>query len=238
YDQAAQLPSVKVLGMDCHIGSQVTEPSPYLAALDRLLELVQALEAKGIALEHLDLGGGMGIRYQDEQPLDINAFAEALVQRLNGRSERLILEPGRSLVAEAGLLLTRVNTIKQNEAHKFAVVDAAMNDLLRPALYQAWQEVLPVSERPDKPEVYDIVGPVCESGDFLAKDRSLALAENDLLAIMSAGAYGLVMSSNYNTRCRAPEILVDGDTCHLIRRRETLDDLLALETPQALKAPP
>ena len=229
YEQAASLPSVKVVGIGCHIGSQITQPAPYLAALSRLLTLVAELEQRGLSLSYIDIGGGMAVRYKDEQPFALDAFADQVKGAMSGRKERLILEPGRSLVAEAGLLLTRVNTLKQNEGHHFAVVDAAMNDLLRPALYQAWQEVAPVMERPGAPTLYDLVGPVCESGDFLAKGRPLTLAEGDLLAILSTGAYGLVMSSNYNTRCRAPEILVDGASCHLIRRRETLEDLLALE---------
>ena len=239
--EAAASPHTQVVGIGCHLGSQILSAAPYLQALEQLLALAEDLAKSGIPLKHLDLGGGMAIPYQDEPPFDLPALASAVSQALGARSETLILEPGRALVAEAGLLLTRVNTLKQNGSHHFAVVDAAMNDLLRPALYQAWQPVQPVladgtkakdkskAKAKAKEATYDLVGPICESGDFLAKARRLRLAEGDLLAIMSAGAYGFAMSSNYNTRPRPPEILVDGAATHLIRRRETLDDLLSLE---------
>lgn len=228
-EAAAASPDIRLIGIGCHLGSQIMEQAPYREALAQLLALADALAAKGIPLQHLDLGGGMGVRYQDEPSLDLAAFASAAGQALDGRSETLILEPGRSLVAEAGLLLTRVNTLKAGGQRRFAVVDAAMNDLLRPVLYQAWQAVEPVREGKGKAAAYDLVGPICETGDFLAKDRQLSLAEGDLLAILCAGAYGFAMSSNYNSRPRPPEILVDGAQTHLIRRRETLADLLAPE---------
>ena len=234
-EEAAESPHTQVIGIGCHLGSQILSAAPYLEALEQLLALAADLEESGIHLKHLDLGGGMAVPYQDEPPFDLPALASAVSQALGARSETLILEPGRALVAEAGLLLTRVNTLKQNGKHRFAVVDAAMNDLLRPALYQAWQPVQPVqasatAKGKAKEATYDLVGPICESGDFLAKARKLRLAEGDLLAIMSAGAYGFAMSSNYNTRPRPPEVLVDGAATHPIRRRETLQDLLSPES--------
>jgi diaminopimelate decarboxylase len=232
YRRAQALAGVRVVGIDCHIGSQITELSPYVDALDRILDLVARLAAEGIELEHIDLGGGIGIRYHDETPLALPDYARALRQRLAGRKERLILEPGRSLVGSGGLLLTRVEYLKPGEAKHFAIVDAAMNDLLRPALYDAYHEVLPVAEGSRGPgRRYDVVGPVCESGDFLARDRELALAEGDLLAIMSAGAYGMSMSSNYNSRPRAAEVMADGAQWHLIRSRESIAGLFAGEHP-------
>lgn len=247
YQQAFNADALKVRGIDCHIGSQITELSPFLNALEHVLVLLDQLEAMGIAVEHLDLGGGIGVRYRDETPLDTGEFASAILQVMGKRPQRLMFEPGRLITANAGLLLTRVNTLKQNEAKHFAVVDAAMNDLIRPALYQAWQDIVRVNEDPFKGNPFngnpfngnradrqraewDVVGPVCETGDFLARARELDLVEGDLLAILSAGAYGFVMSSNYNTRGRAAEILVDGSTAHVIRQRETIDDLLQLET--------
>ena len=231
YQLAAERDELALCGVDCHIGSQITEIAPYLEALDRLLALVEKLETLNIHLAHIDLGGGMGVRYQDESPLDLRAFAAAITERLQGRKEILMLEPGRSILANAGVLLTRVILLKQNQGKHFAVTDAAMNDLMRPALYQAWQEVVKVNDESEgESRNWDLVGPVCETADFLARDRKLALAEGDLLAIMSSGAYGFVMSSNYNSRLRAPEILVDGANAHLVRRRETLDDILALES--------
>jgi len=229
YRRAAAMASIDVRGIDMHIGSQITELAPYREALVRVLSLVDALAAESIALEHIDVGGGLGIRYRDETPVAIGDYAAMIRGLVRGRRERLLLEPGRRLVADAGVLLTRVRVIKAAGARNFAIVDAAMNDLLRPSLYGAWHGVDPVRPRPGDPVHYDIVGPICESGDFLAHDRPLLLAEGDLLAIRSAGAYGMAMSSNYNTRPRACEVLVDGGVAHLIRRRETFDDLIAHE---------
>jgi diaminopimelate decarboxylase len=219
YRQAAEDTMLEVVGMDCHIGSQITSLEPYLEALTRLIELAEKLNVEGISFQHFDLGGGLGIRYQDETPIDEAEFASAITQAMSGRSESLMFEPGRLIVGNAGLLLTRVNTLKSNGDHNFAIVDAAMNDLIRPALYEAWQEVVPVRERSETRN-WDLVGPVCETGDFLARSRQLALAEDDLLAILSCGAYGFVMSSNYNSRNRAAEILVCGERHFPIRRRE------------------
>ena len=230
YRRARELRGVRVVGIDCHIGSQITELSPYVDALDRILDLVARLAAEGIELEHIDLGGGIGIRYRDETPLALTDYARAVLDRLAGRRERVILEPGRSLVGSGGLLLTRVEYLKHGEAKHFAVVDAAMNDLMRPALYDAYHEVLPVVEcGGGAPARYDVVGPVCESGDFLARDRELAVAEGDLLAIMSAGAYAMSMSSNYNSRPRAAEVMADGAHWHLVRARESIAELYAHE---------
>jgi diaminopimelate decarboxylase len=229
YRRAAAMPSVTVHGIDMHIGSQIIELAPFREALAKLLALVDALAADGIALSHIDVGGGLGIRYRDETPVAIADYAEAIRAQMSGRRERLLLEPGRRLVGDAGVLLTRVRVVKHGESRNFAVVDAAMNDLVRPALYAAWHGVDPVQPRDGPSHVYDIVGPVCESGDFLARDRNLALAEGDLLAVRTAGAYGMAMSSNYNARPRACEVLVDGDDAHLVRRRETHADLIAHE---------
>ena len=229
YQEAAALPHLRVIGIDCHIGSQMTDISPFAAALDRVLELVEALAATGICLKHIDIGGGVGIRYRDETPPALEDYADILIQRLVGRKETLIVEPGRSLVGNAGWLLTRVEYLKHGEIKNFAVVDAAMNDLMRPALYDAWHDILPVRARAQATRTYAIVGPVCESGDFLGHDRELALAEGDLLAICSAGAYGMSMSSNYNTRARAAEVLVDGGVSHLVRDREPLPALFQHE---------
>ncbi len=229
YQEAAALPHLRVIGIDCHIGSQLTEISPFAAALERVLELVETLAATGIGLEHIDLGGGVGIRYRDETPPELEDYADILIQRLAGRKETLIVEPGRSLVGNAGWLLTRVEYLKHGEIKDFAIVDAAMNDLMRPALYDAWHDILPVHARGQATRNYAIVGPVCESGDFLGHDRELALVEGDLLAICSAGAYGMSMSSNYNTRARAAEVLVDGGASHLVRDREPLSALFQHE---------
>jgi diaminopimelate decarboxylase len=227
YRRAATLPGLSIAGVDCHIGSQLTEISPFLDALDRLLELVDALAAEDIALSHIDLGGGLGVRYRDETPPAVADYVAAVREHLGKRQLTLMFEPGRSIVAGAGLLLTRVDNIKSSEARHFAIVDSAMNDLLRPALYGAWLDILPVRRHSDVPAVtYDIVGPVCETGDFLGKERHLALAQGDLLAVMDAGAYGFAMSSNYNSRPRAAEVMVDGDCAHLVRERETLTDLM------------
>jgi len=229
YRSAVSMPSVAVHGIDMHIGSQITELAPFREALRKLLALADDLAADGIALSHIDVGGGLGIRYRDETPVAIGDYAAAIRAQMSGRRERLLLEPGRRLVGDAGVLLTRVRVLKHGEARNFAVVDAAMNDLVRPALYAAWHCVDPVQPRDVPANVYDVVGPVCESGDFLARDRKLALAEGDLLAVRTAGAYGMAMSSNYNARPRACEVLVDGDDAQLIRRRETFAELFAHE---------
>lgn len=229
YREAAAMAHVRVIGIDCHIGSQLTEVDPFAEALDKVLELVSALEAAGILLRHIDIGGGVGIRYRDELPPALGDYARVLLDRLQGRRETLIVEPGRSLVGNAGWLLTRVEYLKHGEAKDFAIVDAAMNDLMRPALYDAWHDILPVLERGGESRRYAIVGPVCETGDFLGHDRDLALAEGDLLAVCSSGAYGMSMSSNYNTRPRAAEVMVDGAKPSEIRARERVDELFAQE---------
>ena len=230
YARAAAHPSLEVRGIDCHIGSQLAEIEPYLDALDRLLALADTLAGDGVRLAHLNLGGGLGIRYRDESPPDPTALAGAIAKRLAGREIMLMLEPGRSIVGNAGVLLTRVEYLKRNGSRRFAVVDAAMNDLIRPALYDAWHDVVPVAPRDGDPEPYEIVGPVCESGDFLARARPLVLEPGDLLAVHSAGAYAFVMSSNYNTRPRAAEVMVDGDRYHVVRKRERVRDLFAGES--------
>lgn len=229
YQEAMQRPHLKVIGIDCHIGSQLTEIAPFAEALERVIDLVDTLKAAGIELEHIDIGGGVGIRYRDETPPALDEYARVLLKRLSHRRESLIVEPGRSLVGNAGWLLTRVEYLKHGETKDFAIVDAAMNDLMRPALYDAWHDILPVRERAGETRSYAIVGPVCESGDFLGHDRELALDEGDLLAICSAGAYGMSMSSNYNTRARAAEVMVDADDSHLVREREPLASLFQHE---------
>ena len=230
YQRAAAMNSIDVHGVDCHIGSQLTELSPFLDAFDRVLALVDQLEAAGIHIQHIDAGGGIGICYQDETPPDFGEYARAMLQKLGNRKVKLVFEPGRALVGNAGLLLTKVEYLKLTEAKNFAIVDAAMNDLMRPALYDAWHDIQPVTAREGQAHVYEIVGPVCESGDFLGHDRKIALQQGDLLAILSAGAYGMSMSSNYNTRPRAAEVMVDGDRHHLIRQRESIEQLFALES--------
>lgn len=230
YIRAAQLPNLDVVGVDCHIGSQLTSLPPFLDALDRLLALVDRLGDCGIHLRHLDLGGGLGVRYRDEEPPLASDYIKAVRERLDGRDLALVFEPGRFIVANAGVLLTQVEYLKHTEHKDFAIVDAAMNDLIRPALYQAWMDVSAVRPRDGQPRTYDIVGPICETGDFLAKERELVLAEGDLLAVHSAGAYGFVMSSNYNTRGRAAEVLVDGTEAFEVRRRETVAELFAGES--------
>ena len=229
YSKAAKLRELRVVGIDVHIGSQITDVEPFVAALEKVLEFVDVLEATGLHLEHLDLGGGLGIRYRDEAPPAVKDYLERLFQRLGRRELRILFEPGRSLVGNTGLLLTRVEYLKHDGAKNFVVADAAMNDLLRPALYDAWHEVLPVTPRNGPAQRYDIVGPVCESADFLARERTLAVAAGDLLAIMSAGAYGMTMSSNYNSRPRSAEVMVDGKTAHLVRDRESAESLFASE---------
>ncbi len=233
YRRAAALPNLKVSGVACHIGSQLLDPAPMAEAAGKLLALVDQLGAEGIELDHIDLGGGLGIRYRDETPPPVGEYLAPLLALFEGRREELCFEPGRSLVGNAGLLLTRVEYLKPGETKSFAIVDAAMNDLARPALYDAWHDVVEVAPRETEPKRYEVVGPICESGDFLAHDRKLAVAEGDLLAILSAGAYGMTMSSNYNTRPRAAEVIVDGDKVHLVRERETVAALYERETPLA-----
>jgi diaminopimelate decarboxylase len=239
YRRAAALPHLAVKGIDCHIGSQLLDPAPAAEAADKVLGLVDRLAASGIVLEHIDLGGGMGIQYRREEPAPATAaYLAPMLAKFAGRHEKLIFEPGRSLVGNAGLLLTRVQVLKPGEEKHFAVVDAAMNDLMRPALYDAWHDIVPVGgprvgaddTAAGAPMLYEIVGPVCESGDFLGHDRALALQEGDLLAVLSAGAYGMAMASNYNSRPRAAEVMVDGTQAHLIRRRESIGELFALES--------
>ena len=229
YRAAAQLKNLQIRGIDCHIGSQLTETGPFVAALEKLLELVDRLAAENIAIDHIDIGGGLGIRYREETPPPIAEYLQALIGRIGRRTQKILLEPGRSLVGNAGLLLTRIEYLKVGEHRNFAVVDAAMNDLMRPALYDAWHDIVPVQPRSGSALRYEVVGPVCESGDFLGRGRDLCVAEGDLLAILSAGAYGMTMSSNYNTRPRAAEVLVDGANAQLIRERETIAQLLATE---------
>ena len=230
YRRAASLPNIAVHGIDIHIGSQITELEPYREAAGKVLELVDSLAASGIPLAHIDLGGGLGIRYRDETPVPLAEYAAMIADLFAGRREKLIFEPGRHLVGDAGVLLTRVEYLKPGEPKSFAIVDAAMNDLLRPALYDAWHPVDAVRPRTGPVHRWDIVGPICESGDFLARDRSLALAEGDLLAIGAAGAYGMAMSSNYNARPRACEVIVDDRTAHLVRRREHVRELFSAES--------
>ncbi|KGY11025.1 diaminopimelate decarboxylase [Vibrio tubiashii] len=230
YKFANSLENLNVQGIDCHIGSQLTDIEPFIDATDRLLALIDDLKAQGITIKHLDVGGGLGVVYRDELPPEPSDYAKALLGRLDDRQDlKLIFEPGRAIAANAGLLLTKVEFLKHTEHKNFAIIDAAMNDLMRPALYQAWQDIVPVVPRQGKAMSYDLVGPICETSDFLGKDRELVLQENDLLAVRSAGAYGFVMSSNYNTRCRAAEVIVDGDKAHLVRQREELSSLWALE---------
>ena len=227
YSLAASLEHLNVVGMDCHIGSQLTETGPFVDALDRLLELVDELSAKGIEISHLDVGGGLGVTYKDETPPHPKEYAKAIAAKMTGREHlTLIMEPGRAIAANAGIMLTKVEFVKEGEDKSFAIVDAAMNDLIRPSLYSAWMSIIPVDENPaHKPHVYDVVGPICETGDFIGKDRELAIAPGDLLAVRSAGAYGFVMASNYNTRCRPAELLVDKSDVHVVRERENLKDL-------------
>ena len=229
YRQAASLDNVRICGVDCHIGSQLMDAAPFAEALDKVLLLVDGLAAEGIVLEHIDLGGGLGIRYRDEEAPSVKDYLLPMLDKLRQRQLRILLEPGRRLVGNAGLLLTRVEYLKPGEVKNFAIVDAAMNDLARPALYGSWHDIVPVVLQSGVALPWDIVGPVCESGDFLGRGRELALSSGDLLAIMSAGAYSMSMSSNYNTRPRAAEVMVDGARCHLVRHRETAEELFALE---------
>ena len=233
YQRAADAEHIVVSGIDCHIGSQLIEIAPFVDAFDRVLRLVDQLGNKGIQLKHVDMGGGLGIRYHDERPPAPADQAAALVERLDGRGLEILIEPGRAIAGNAGILLTQVLYLKHNDHKNFAVVDAAMNDLMRPALYSAWQDIIPVRRyqyhteaQPDAAKSYDIVGPVCETGDFLGKDRELVLKQGDILAVRSAGAYGFTMSSNYNTRPRAAEVMVDGDTATIVRQRETVQQMM------------
>ena len=230
YQRAAQLSHIEVVGLDCHIGSQLTEIDPFLDALRRLLTLVDTLAETGINISHLDLGGGLGVRYRDETPPSIADYIAAIRRELGPRKLQLLFEPGRSIAANAGLLVTRVEYLKPTPVHNFALVDAAMNDMIRPALYQAWLDIQPVEQNDEGMKAsWDIVGPVCETGDFLGKDRELCLAQGDLLALFGAGAYGFTMSSNYNSRGRAPEVMVDGHQMHLVRERESIADIMRTE---------
>ena len=230
YQFAQGLENLTIKGIDCHIGSQLTDIEPFIDATDRLLALIDDLKAQGINIEHLDVGGGLGVVYRDELPPEPSEYAKALLGRLENHQDlELIFEPGRAIAANAGVLLTKVEFLKHTEHKNFAIIDAAMNDLMRPALYQAWQDIVPVNPREGEPVTYDLVGPICETGDFLGKDRALVLQENDLLAVRSAGAYGFVMSSNYNTRTPVAEVRVDGNKAHLVRQREELSSLWALE---------
>ncbi len=230
YQYAAQLEGLEVIGIDCHIGSQLTTTTPFADALDRILTMIDTLTTLGINIEHLDIGGGLGVRYRDEVPPTPAEYANALLPKLQGRNLKVYLEPGRAIAANAGILLTKVEFLKPTAHKNFAIVDAAMNDLIRPSLYSAWMDIIPVFPRLTDTQVYDVVGAVCETGDFLGKERELAIEAGDLLAVCGAGAYGFVMSSNYNTRGRAAEIMVDGAQSFVIRRRESIADLLALES--------
>ncbi|MEA5097093.1 MAG: diaminopimelate decarboxylase [Burkholderiaceae bacterium] len=239
YRTAATMPNIRILGIDCHIGSQLLDDAPLLDALDKMIGLIDQLNHEGYNLQHLDIGGGLGIAYRDdERPVKVQDYIKRLYAKVNdwrlhqyqGRPIKIIFEPGRSIVGNAGLLLTEVQYLKSSPVKNFAVVDAAMNDLMRPAMYEAWHRVLPATQRTAPPKTWDVVGPICESGDWLARERALAIEPGDLLAIMSAGAYGMTMSSNYNSRGRAVEVMVDGDRMHLIRKREQVPDLYALES--------
>ena len=231
YQYAQSLPFLNVIGIDCHIGSQLTEISPFVDALDIMLALIDELATHQIFIKHLDVGGGLGVTYNDEKPPLPDQYTQAMTERLKGREELLVIfEPGRAIMANAGVLLTKVELIKQGAEKNFAIVDAAMNDLLRPALYSAWQNIIPINTESDRPQAtYDVVGPICETGDFLGKERELKIAPNDYLVVRSAGAYGFTMASNYNSRCRAAEVLIDGDKIHLVREREKIEQLFDSE---------
>ncbi len=230
YRLAQTMPGIEGIGIACHIGSQLLDPAPVLEAAQRVLALADQLALQGVALRHIDLGGGLGIRYQDEQPPAVADYLRPLLDLFRTRRERLLFEPGRRLVGNAGVLVTRIEHLKQGPEKSFAIVNAAMNDLLRPALYDAWHDIVALAPRAAPPQRYDVVGPVCESSDFLGRSRALSVAEGDLLAILSTGAYAMSMSSNYNTRARAAEVMVDGDRAYLVRRRETVEQLFALES--------
>jgi diaminopimelate decarboxylase len=232
YLRAAALPGLQVVGIDCHIGSQITEIGPYLDALDRVLDLVEAVESRGLSIDHIDMGGGLGITYTDEQPPGADELIAQMLARIDARGHghrKVLLEPGRSLVGNAGVLLTEVLYLKPGTEKNFCIVDAAMNDLMRPAMYEAWMAMAPCVQRDEAVVTYDVVGPVCESGDWLGRDRALAVRPGDRIVVLSAGAYGMAMASNYNTRARAAEVMVDGQRAHLIRERESITDLLRNE---------
>ena len=229
YGRASKMSNLKIEGVDCHIGSQLTETRPFIDALDLVLALIDQLADIGVNINHLDLGGGLGIQYRDETPPAPAEYAKALSEKLEGRNLQILVEPGRAIAGNAGILVTQVEFIKSNDEKHFAIVDAAMNDLMRPALYSAWQDIIPVNKKDGHSQRYDIVGPICETGDFLGKDRELILEAGDLLAVRSSGAYGFTMSSNYNTRPRVAEIMVDGDKVHVVRERETIESLYANE---------
>ncbi|HZT55112.1 MAG TPA: diaminopimelate decarboxylase [Burkholderiaceae bacterium] len=232
YLRAAELPGLEVVGIDCHIGSQITDAGPYLDALDRLLDLIETIEARGVTIHHLDLGGGLGITYTDEAPPSAEALVTLLLERIDARGHghrKIMFEPGRSLVGNAGVLVSEVLYVKPGEQKNFCIVDAAMNDLMRPAMYQAWMKIVACHARPEPPMLFDVVGPVCESGDWLGKDRELAVRTGDFIAVLSAGAYSMSMASNYNTRGRAAEVMVSGDQAWLIREREPVESLFAGE---------
>ena len=229
YERASKMANLKIEGVDCHIGSQLTETRPFMDALDLVLNLIDLLSDMGIAIHHLDLGGGLGIQYRDETPPLPAEYAKALSAKLKGRDLQILIEPGRAIAGNAGILVTQVEFMKSNDEKHFAIVDAAMNDLMRPALYSAWQDIIPVNNKNGDSQRYDIVGPICETGDFLGKDRELSIEAGDLLAVRSSGAYGFTMSSNYNSRPRVAEIMVDGDKVHVVRERETIESLYANE---------
>ena len=229
YKLAATMPSLKITGIDSHIGSQITELAPFLDAMTKILTLVDELETNNITLDHIDVGGGLGVQYADEEPIHLAEYAGALSQLMGHRKSKLIFEPGRFLTANAGILVSKVINLKQNEDKNFAIIDAGMNDLIRPALYGSWQRITEVVQAGENKSQYDVVGPICETGDFLGKNRDLALAPHDLVAIHSAGAYGFVMSSNYNSRNRPAEVIVSGSRAHCVRDRETIEDQLKLE---------
>ena len=230
YQEAAQLQGLEVIGIDCHIGSQLTTTTPFADALDRVLAMIDTLASKGIVIKHLDIGGGLGVRYNNETPPTPAEYANALLPKLQGRNLTVYLEPGRAIAANAGILVTKVEFLKPTNHKNFAIIDAAMNDLIRPSLYSAWMDIIAVTPRNTPNKVYDVVGAVCETGDFLGKDRELAIEAGDFLAVCGAGAYGFVMSSNYNTRGRAAEVMVDNTQAYIVRRRETINELFALES--------
>jgi len=231
YLRAKDMEGINIIGVDCHIGSQLTQITPFLDAIDRVLVLIDTLKENGIELEHVDLGGGLGVVYDDETPPSPQEFIDAIMPKLEGRNLKLVLEPGRSIAANAGIFVTQVEFLKSNGDKNFAIIDGGMNDLIRPALYSAWQKIVEVSPGVEAlKKSYDVVGPVCETGDFLGKDRELAIQAGDLLAVKSSGAYGFVMASNYNTRNKPAEIMVDGEHAHLVRRRETVQDQIQLES--------